>query len=167
MIESRPSRPPGLDPVTRFVRSLDGDFYMLREVADHLGMPTRSLRTLARRFPMQTGPSLAVMFGRLKVFLYTPEDLDRAVAFQRRRRSVDPQLDDLAGGPGRPALWTSEESRQRHRSQSKLYYWRRRAAELAGEGQMERAADASARVVVLADLLDDQRDMRLDQREAA
>lgn len=164
MSDEKPARAAAVDPVTRFVRSLDGDFYTLREIANHLGVSVNSMRTLARKHPAELGPSFAVMFGRLKVFLYTAEDLDRVVEHQQRRKAIHPDLDDLAAGPGRPVLWSNEENRRRHQGHSAVYYWRRRAEVLHAAGKPEQARSAAERAAGIAEAMKAEQAQRLEER---
>lgn len=126
------------DPSTRFVRSLSGEYFKLSEAAAMLGVSQVSLRKFIREGTEGFTPSKAVWFGKLKIHLYTREDVDRIRALLAARREV---VD--ADGPmpkrGRPAKWTAEQRRERQKAYSRSYYYRKRAEQLLGEGREDEA----------------------------
>lgn len=131
-----------LDPTTRFVRSLDGDYFMLREAAEMLGVHHRTLRNLIRDYPEQElGPSYVAYMGKVKIYLYTREDIEAI-----RQHMADRKTVYLASGEpkavGRPRIYTVEERRERQRRYSQAHYYRRKAEALAEEGRDKEAKEA-------------------------
>lgn len=142
-------RPPNsdqsLDPTTRFVRSLDGDYFMLREAAEMLGVHHRTLRTLIRDFgDQELGPSFVAYMGKVRIYLYTREDIEAIREHLENRRTVYP----TSGEPrtsGRPRIYTAEERRARQRKYSQIHYYRRKAEALEKEGLVKEAKAANQR----------------------
>src|SRR6266571_4438645 len=84
---------PRLDPSTKFVRSLDGEYYLLREVAQMLGVNHRVLRKLNDETD-DLGPSFFTMFGRVKIYLYTKDDINALGEYLNARRTIYPISED-------------------------------------------------------------------------
>ena len=61
-------------PADRMVDSLDGQFYKLTEVAAQLSISESTLRRLQRRGVLKA-PSYQINQGGMKIYLYTPEDV--------------------------------------------------------------------------------------------
>jgi len=134
-----------LSPVIAYVRSLSQEFYVFSEVAEQLGISVNALRALARRYPDSLGPYGFTYLGDVKVYLFRPEDVDTLRKYLDRRAELRPELDDLAGGRGRPPLWTHAEQRDRHARHASAYYWRKRADQLAASGDQVGARSAQRR----------------------
>ena len=66
-----------MDPATRFVRSLPGDYFMLREAAELTGVSSYTLRKLIAANANGLVPSKEARFGELKIYLYTRDDIER------------------------------------------------------------------------------------------
>lgn len=144
------SRTKALDPSTRFVRSLDGEYYKLTEAAEQLGVSDRTLRNFLQGKvgddPNVLGPSFKVMFGKIPIYLYTKEDITRIREHLQARREVLPNDGRVRSLMGRPSKWTAEQKARRQRLYSAAHYWRRRAVELDGEGDKKGAKAARDRV---------------------
>ena len=127
------ARTPGLSPITEMVRALPGDYYILREVADVLGVTARLLRRLRVSHP-ELGPAASMMKGSIRVYLYTPDDVTRL-------------LEHVTAHPPQQAsrLWTAAEYLERQRGHTAVRYWRRRATALALRGDSDGAQAASER----------------------
>jgi hypothetical protein len=106
------------------IRSLRGDFYLRREVADALDVSPATLRRLAIAEPTLLGPSAVLMWGRLSVPVYDPGAVSRLHTHLARYRSHC----------GRRRLWTDDERRARRTAHSAAGYRRRRAATLIDRG---------------------------------
>lgn len=80
-------------PVHRFVAELSkqtGVAYQTTvEVADQLGVSRSLIRKIQRKNPYGV-PSMAVMFGRLQVFLYTAEDVEIIRGYLKERQGQLP-----------------------------------------------------------------------------
>lgn len=101
-----------LTSVYRFVRSL-GDYYTTVEAAEKLGVSKHTLRAyIARLNDKELSPSSFVNRGKMKIYLYTEEDIDR-IRVARRART-------------RPVLKDGDKRLQRSRFHNQLYYWRTR-----------------------------------------
>lgn len=131
-----------VDPVTRFVRSLDGEYFMVREAAELLSVSDRTLRRLIvdtkdRPKPEdRMVPSFKALFGKIKVYLYTQADIEKIRGYLADQRQVLP-LDEEDGTKktGRPRKWTTEQRKQRNRLYSRIAYHRARAADLQSRGE--------------------------------
>jgi transposase-like protein len=135
-----------IDPVSAFVRTLDGDYYLVREAAEALGISQHQLRRAIKH--EQTGmlPSHGVMIGKMKVYLYTIEDIERMrdiIAQQRAVSDYESIKDKKSGRGGRPAVYTPEERAQRARLYSRACYWKNRIkhAENIKDFEMKRKAE--------------------------
>jgi hypothetical protein len=130
-----------LDPVTRFVRSLDGDYFMVREAAALLGTSDRTLRRLivaTKDLPDPADrlvPSFKALFGRIEVYLYTQADIDKIRGHLDRQKQVVPLQDVIEKKTGRPRKWTKDQRKERNRLYSRIAYHRQRAQELADKGE--------------------------------
>lgn len=131
-----------VDPQSRVVRGLQGEFYIVREVAEKTGISTSTLRRAIHNNTKELMPSKAVQKGGQKVYLYTPEDIERIV--ERYKAMNTPE--DFDGVPqtrhGRPRRFTQEERAERARLHSKANYWKRRAANLERDGRKGEAIEA-------------------------
>lgn len=64
----------GASPAARLVSSLDGQYYLVTEVAKILGKDPMTIRR-AMYNKKVSAPSYEVKQGSMKVYLYTPEDI--------------------------------------------------------------------------------------------
>jgi hypothetical protein len=126
------------DPSTRFVRSLSGEYFKLSEAATMLGVSQVSLRKFIREGTEGLTPSKAVWFGKLKIHLYTREDISRIRGLLNARREV---IDSDGPMPkrGRPAKWSVEQRKERQKAYSRAYYYKKKAEQLQNEGKEEEA----------------------------
>jgi hypothetical protein len=124
------------DPSTRFVRSLNGEYFKLSEAAAMLEVSQVSLRKFIREGTEGFTPSKAVWFGKLKIHLYTRDDIDRIREMLNARREV---IDSDGPMPkrGRPAKWSADQRRERQKAYSRAYYYKKRAEQLLAEGKPE------------------------------
>lgn len=127
-----------MDPATRFVRSLPGDYLMLREAASAIGVSPQFLRKAIRDDRVEYLPSKSGYLGKVKIYLYTRTDLDRMrKALEQSRVVYD--YDGQMRRPGRPRRYTREEAKERQRLFSRSYYYRKRVAALEEQGLSETA----------------------------
>ncbi len=139
-----------LDPATTFVRSLGGDYFMLREAAEMVGASSATLR----RFIHETDPIYAKLvpskqasFGKVKVYLYTREDIERLQEYFSKQREVT-DFDGPAARPsGRPRKYTPEERKERARLYTKANYWKNKALIAKDEGDEKTLIEARQRLV--------------------
>lgn len=110
----------GPDPATRFVRSLPGDYFMLREAAEELNLSPYTLRKYIVEDIDGLVPSKAVMFGKVQVYLYTKEDIERMRNVLVSREQVRPY-----DRKGRPSKYSLEQRNERARLFSRRHYWRK------------------------------------------
>jgi hypothetical protein len=64
----------GVSPAARLVSSLDGQYYMLSEVAEILGKDPMTLRRAMYKDRVKA-PSFEVKQGKMKVYAYTADDI--------------------------------------------------------------------------------------------
>jgi hypothetical protein len=143
-----------LDPlpsVVEFVRGLDGDFFLCREVAEALGVSTARLRRLSLDNPDAFAPSNSTRFGKMLVRLYAIADVERL------HQHLEARSITAASGsprrPGRPRLWTDAERRNRRARYCAAAYRSRRARELADAGEHGAAAVASRAAAAIRESL--------------
>lgn len=120
-----------IDPMTRYVRSLPGDWLMQREAADLLGISRDALKQLGYKHPDTLGPGFVTWLGDIKIYLYTDEDVEQVRAYliehpSTRRRN--------------PPTWSTEEHASRHRRRALARYHRMAGDTFAAAGRDERAA---------------------------
>ena len=134
-----------VDPATRFVRALPGDYFMLREAAQACGVSQFTLRKFIADDVPECTPSKYTMFGRVKIYLYTDEDID----------SIKEYLSHLVqvfdhNGPakkvGRPPKYLQPERHTRDKLHSRKWYWNNRVKILVGKGDSAGAREARRRV---------------------
>jgi DNA-binding transcriptional MerR regulator len=127
-----------LSPAVAFVRSLPGEFFMLREVAEIVGVSQYTLRSLIANDTEGLTPSNFAMFGNVKIYLYTRDDIKRLEKHFERRLEVL-KYNGQSAKVGRPALYTKDERRERNRLHSASYYYKTRYEALSAA---ERTEDA-------------------------
>lgn len=134
-----------LDPSTRFVRSLEGEYFMLREAAEILGVSHRTLRRLLEDNPNELGPSYCAFFGKVKIYLYTKSDVDKLRAHLKGKKRVFRNT-DTPRMTGRPPKWTAEQRKERQRLYSARHYYLTRVKKLTEAGDEAGAQAAQAKV---------------------
>lgn len=139
-----------LDPATSFVRSLGGDYFMLREAAEMVGASSATLRRFIHETdPVYTRlvPSKQASFGKVKVYLYTREDIARLQEYFDRQREVR-DFDGPAIRPsGRPRKYSPEQRKVRARLFTKANYWKKKADAAQADGDQEMYIEARQRLV--------------------
>jgi hypothetical protein len=140
-----------LPPVVGFVRNLDGDFFLCREVAEALGVSTATLRRLSLVNPDAFAPSGSTGFGKMLVRLYAMGEVDRLHAHVEAK-SIAAENGSLRRA-GRPRLWTDAERRDRRARYCAAAYRSRRARELADAGAHGAAAVANRAAVTIRETL--------------
>lgn len=144
-----------LDPSTRFVRSLDGEYFMLREAAEYLGVSSVTLRSAMKDDTEKWGPSFCAWFGKVKIYLYTKADLERISKNLADRKRVFRNSEEYSA-TGRPKKWSDEENVRRQRLYSQHHYYRRRVVAMNEEGRGDAAAEAEVKVQSIQAQLDEQ-----------
>jgi hypothetical protein len=133
--------PTKIDPVTTFVRGLDGGpYYMVREAADLLGVNHRVLRKFNDDPESDLKPSFLAFLGKVKVYLYTEDDLDKIKEALDERKRVYPNDPALVPVRGRPRKYSKEDRKERQKLYSKAHYYGKRAEEELAKGNMRRAS---------------------------
>ena len=136
-----------LDPATRLVRSLEGEYFKLSEAAEILGVPESTLRALIKDASEGGDPDGApkqyIPFGKIPIYLYTHEDIDRIREVLTKRRSASPVPFDMVLN-GRPPRYTPEERAVRTKLSARAWYYRNRIARLEA-GDAPKAAAAAAK----------------------
>jgi DNA-binding transcriptional MerR regulator len=120
-----------MDPATRLVRSLPGNYHKLVDAAEILGVSDNTLRFLIQE-AVKAGdpkgaPSKYVMMKKTKIYLYSDEDIERIRALLASRHEVKP-FDMTA--TGRPPVYTAEERAERTKLNARAWYYRNRIEEL-------------------------------------
>ena len=135
-----------VDPATRFVRSLPGDYFMLREAAELTGASPYTLRKLIANNEEGLTPSKWAWFGKVKIYLYTREDIDRLHEhFAHTRQVYDHDGVQAKRQGGRPATFTKEERVTRNRLHSMRWYYRKREQKLKDRGDLEGSRQAGTK----------------------
>ncbi len=133
-----------LSPAVAFVRSLPGEFFMLREVAEMVGVSQYTLRNLIANDAEGLTPSNFAMFGNVKIYLYTRDDIGRLQKHFERRLEVL-KYNGQSAKVGRPALYTKEERRERNRLHSQSYYYKKRFESLRNDESRKEEAETALR----------------------
>lgn len=135
-----------LDPATRFVRSLEGEYFLLREAAIAVGTSQFVLRKMIQDGNLDCSPSKYAQFGKTKIYLYTQRDIDSIIRHIAEAHKVYDH-NGPARRPGRPVKFNQKERRERARLYSKAWYWRNRAKVLAESGEIEKSDKAMLRAL--------------------
>ncbi len=130
-----------MDPATTFVRSLDGNYYMVREAAELLGINHRTLRNWNEGSNEKLKPSFVSWLGKVKIYLYTDDDIDKIREYLDDRRKIYPNDDKAKPQSGRPARYSKEERKERQKLYSKAHYYGRRAKEETDKGDLRKATE--------------------------
>lgn len=139
------------DPATRFVRSLSGDYLMLREAAEKLDMSHSTLRKYISDRAEGLQPSKSVMFGKVEIYLYTNDDIERMRKKLEERRNVK-----VYENAGRPRMYTPEEKKVRTRLFSRRNYWRGAAEKAYFNEDDERFDHARKQIKLIEKELEEQ-----------
>lgn len=131
-----------VDPVTRFVRSLPGDWRLLREVSGLVGVSQFTLRRYIDDNIKECLPSKVARIGKMHVYLYSAEDIASIERYLRDRTEV---VDFDGKRKRRAPIYTSAERIGRKRARSRKWYWEDRARALAEAGDKVGAQDALRR----------------------
>lgn len=134
-----------IDPATRYVRSLPGNFIMLREAAMACGTSEYVLRKFISDDTPGLQPSKYTMFGKVKIYLYTDEDV-RRIQDHLKSRKVVFEHDGQARRLGRPPKYTTDERKWRDKMHTRKWYWNNRAKVLADKGDEAGAQKALKKV---------------------
>lgn len=143
-MSAEPTTTISVDPATRFVRSLPGDYFLLREAAQYLGVSQFILRKYIADDVPECTPSKFAMFGKVKIYLYTREDIESIQKHIAKRATIY-EHDGQARRVGRPPTYTKSERQWRSRMYSKAWYWRNREKILNERGDEAGAAKARAK----------------------
>lgn len=133
-----------IDPATRFVRSLKGEYFLLREAAEAVGTSQFVLRKFISDGDIECSPSKYAQFGKTRIYLYTREDIESIRQNIEKKYGVYDHLGPHKK-PGRPPKYNREQRKQRARMYSKSWYWRNRAKVLGEQGKIEAAQAAMER----------------------
>lgn len=132
-------------PIVRYVRSLDGEYFLPREVAEALGCSTTTLVNLPKQYPDERlGPTHRAHYGEVLLTLYTPARMERIRRFLARQRGEELPY-QLASGK----LFTVDEYHERHAEHMRMKDYRARAAEYRARGEkaLALAAERSAKQI--------------------
>jgi len=118
-----------LDPATRLVRSLEGEYFKLSEAAEMLKVPESTLRALIKDASEGGDPDGApkqyIPFGKIPIYLYTRDDIERIRGVLTKRRQASPVPFDMVLN-GRPPRYTPEERAARTKLSARAWYYRNR-----------------------------------------
>lgn len=129
------TRPYGGHPMVQFVRSLEGEFYLAREVAEQLGCSRTMLAYLCNRSDPPLGPTHRAQYGSVVLNLYTPERVAELAEYYKQVAKVD--KGNHRRGP--TPMWTQTEARRRIREQNRVVNYRVRAAACREQGREKEA----------------------------
>lgn len=146
-----------IDPATRFVRSLPGDYFLLREAAEATGVSQFTLRKMIADDIPNCTPSKYAMFGKIKIYLYTRQDIENIRKYLGNRHQIFNHT-GMARKTGRPATYTKAQRKERSRLYSKAWYWRNREKILKSKGDKEGAYAAHQKAVEIEKVLKNDKD---------
>jgi hypothetical protein len=132
------------DSATKFVRSLDGNYLLLREAAESLRVSQATLRKFIKDDNANLGPSKCVWFGKSKIYLYTIWDIEKISKYLEHRKTVfdNDETQPKLSGRGRPAIWSPEERKERQRKFARVSYYKRKAQAMLVIGTTEQYLEA-------------------------
>lgn len=133
-------------PLVKFVRSLDGEYYLIREVAQMLGVSEPMLTYLRRSSPTPLGATHKAQYGSIMIRLYTPERIAEIAEYMKTATGHD--LGNAKRGPAQ--MWTPTEYHRRRRDQDRLRRYRQRAVSYRQRG-MEKEATRMDRMATAMD----------------
>jgi hypothetical protein len=146
-------------PLVQFVRALDGEFYLTREVADQVDCSVAMLDYLRRRSTDPLGPTHQARYGGIELHLYTPERIAEIAKYiAENSRHARGQ-----GRHGPTILWTRTEQLARSRNMDRARNYRVRGARYAAEGKTKEAARMAKMNTTLRAKLDKERAKRYQQ----
>lgn len=144
----KPGATYGSHPLVRYVRSLEGEYYLIREVAEMLGCSMRRLEWLRGHTDPPLGATHRAQYGGTVVHLYTPERIEAISEYLKQAAAKATQKHH-----GSLSLWTTTERHQRERDLGRAYRYRARAAAYTAKGKTEEAAQQTEKsVTMLANL---------------
>lgn len=134
-------------PSVQFVRSLEGKYYLLREAAELLGVSHRTLRSYNSGPDKELlGPSFFVYLGKIKIYLYTDDDIARIKKYLEEQKIVYPIDQNTSHNKGRPPKWTADQRKARQRKFSQVHYYKVQAEKHINNGDQDRAQKALRRM---------------------
>ncbi len=133
------------NPTTRFVRSLEGDYLMLSEVAVICDVSPFTLRKFIADDVKKGLPSSIAMFGKTLIYLYTQEDVQRIQELLKERNQVSAYNGPLSRKSGRPTMYSNDEKTNLKRLYSRHWYYKERVREFTEAGNMDKAAAAQSK----------------------
>lgn len=134
-----------IDPATRYVRSLPGNYIMLREAAEACGVSTFVLRKFISEGTPGCLPSKTAKYGKMRIYLYTLKDIESIKKHLEERRTVH-DFDGPTRKVGRPPKYLETERKHRDQLHSKKWYWNNRVKVLTERGDTAGATKAQKRV---------------------
>jgi hypothetical protein len=140
--------------VQRHVLALDGQHYLLADVAQIFDMHDSTLRKLRWRHPEVFRGSYYDRCGDIAIYLYTDADIDRISSHLATRSAA------RGGRRGRPRMWSAAEAKERERAQLRTNYYSRRAEALVAKGDAAKAKTYLDRREALLDSLHQQSMLR-------
>jgi hypothetical protein len=143
--------------VQRHVLAMDGQHYLLADVAEVFDMHDTTLRKLRWRYPEVFRGSYYARCGGIAIYLYTDGDLHRISKHLAERSAAG------CGRRGRRRMWSVAEARERERAQLRTNYYRRRAEALAAKGDAAGAKTYLDRRETLLDSLREQSMLRTQE----
>lgn len=153
-------------PGARLLAVTNGERFLTREVAEILGVSVSTIRKLNATRRDILGASDIGREGNRVIWLYTPEDVERLRAyFAGSVTNIGTGRRRVMPGRGRPALWSSEECRNRDRAYVRIGYHRRRATTLEAEGRADKAAEHHAQIDRIKADLDAELSQRVLERQ--
>lgn len=126
-----------MSPVTAFVRTAGGNYVTTNEAAVLIGTTTASLRYWMSQDWDNYGPRNQTDFGKVTVYLWSPEDIARVRATYDRARAAQPGR--FMGRPGVVRLWSDLERLDRSRRTARATYHRRASRRRAEVGDTDGA----------------------------
>lgn len=131
-----------MDPFTRFVRELDEPYWLLREAANILGVNHRVLRDInSDESKKAYWASFFTYMGKVKIYLYTDDDIELLRKYFQERRTVYPVSENPPHKMGRPSKYTAEEKAHRQRLFSKANYYKKQAQKHTNMGKHDMARE--------------------------
>lgn len=129
-------------PSVKFVRSLEGKYYLMREAAQILDINVRYLRNWNKNRVFE--PSFFTHLGKVRIYLYTDGDIARIRKYLDDQKLAHPisQIADIKpSSTGRPSKWTPAQRKARQRKFSQVHYYKSQAQRHLDLGEPQRAEE--------------------------
>lgn len=141
----------GNHPLVKYVRSMDEELYLGREVAEQLGCSSAMLAYLRHTSPTPMGATHKAQYGATQMHLYTPARIAEIEAYLKQISRKKNGGTRRRRGPVK--LWTTTEMYNRARAFDRVRNYRRRALAYREAGAVDKAVRLEKLIAELTEML--------------